>query len=141
MHTFSLLLALPLLLSLSGHKLSYLVLSRIFQSFSMSLCSLLFRPFSILTNGPIMATLVKVNHFSALLFTIDWKLPLLTLYSNPKEGFVESNLFQKQQESPCPDTKIIIISVLVSVLLMSQWPKQITWPNPDSKNGVHFTSC
>ena len=83
------------------------------------LCSFLFRPFSILTNGPIMAPLVKVNHFSALLFTIGWQLPLVTLCSNPKEDFVESGLFQKQQESPCPDTKIIFMSVLVSVLLMS----------------------
>lgn len=55
--------------------------------------SFLFKPFCVLANGNTMAIIVKVDHLSALLFTIAWKLPFVTLCSNPKEEFAESNLF------------------------------------------------
>ena len=66
-----------------------------------------------------MATLVKVNHFSALFFTIDWKLPLVTLFKS-KRGLCGIQLVpEAARESIYPDTKIIFMSVLVSLLLMS----------------------
>lgn len=96
------------------------------------------RHFSQATNHTL---LLLIDHFSALLFTIDWKLPFMTLCSNPKEESVESSLSQKQQESGSPNTKVLFMSILVSLLLISHWPKQVPSPNPDSRDGkVGFTS-
>ena len=113
MHMFSLLLALPLLLSLSGHKLSYLILSRIFQSFSMSVVFSLVQTFFYSNKWP---------HNGS---------------SSQSESFF-SSIIHHRLETPFGDSLFKSKRGLCWIQLVPEASRESM---PWYKNNIHFCSC